>query len=61
MKNHCGLAWDKVRPWAKRLTWQTQGGRVGEVAARVGRVRSLAFLSSRLTSSPFCLSCPKRE
>jgi len=24
----CGLAWDKARPWAKRLSWQTQGGRV---------------------------------
>jgi hypothetical protein len=23
-----GLAWDKARPWAKRLSWQTQGGRV---------------------------------
>jgi len=24
----CGLAWDKARSWAKRLSWQTQGGRV---------------------------------
>ena len=24
----CDLAWDKARPWAKRLSWQTQGGRV---------------------------------
>ncbi|MEK7351962.1 MAG: hypothetical protein AAB177_13895, partial [Nitrospirota bacterium] len=24
----CGLAWEKVRPWVKRLSWQTQGGRV---------------------------------
>src|SRR5437870_8457400 len=24
----CGLAWDKARPWGKRLSWQTQGGRV---------------------------------
>jgi len=24
----CSLAWDKARPWAKRLSWQTQGGRV---------------------------------
>ena len=22
------LAWDKARPWVKRLSWQTQGGRV---------------------------------
>jgi hypothetical protein len=22
----CGLAWDKACPWAKRLSWQTQGG-----------------------------------
>jgi hypothetical protein len=21
-------AWGKARPWAKRLSWQTQGGRV---------------------------------
>jgi len=26
--SRCGLAWDKARPWAKRLSWQTQGGRV---------------------------------
>ncbi len=31
----CGLAWDKARLWAKRLSWQTQGG----------RVRRLTFLS----------------
>jgi hypothetical protein len=24
----CGLAWDRARPWAKRLSWQAQGGRV---------------------------------
>jgi hypothetical protein len=24
----CGLAWGTARPWAKRLSWQTQGGRV---------------------------------
>jgi ADP-heptose:LPS heptosyltransferase len=24
----CGLAWAKARPWAKRLSWLTQGGRV---------------------------------
>src|SRR5207253_5424300 len=24
----CGLAWDKARPRAKNLSWQTQGGRV---------------------------------
>ena len=24
----CGLAREKARPWAKRLSWQTQGGRV---------------------------------
>jgi hypothetical protein len=24
----CGLAWGTARPWAKRLFWQTQGGRV---------------------------------
>jgi len=24
----CGHAWDEARPWAKRLSWQTQGGRV---------------------------------
>ena len=24
----CGLAWDEARLWAKRLSWQTQGGRV---------------------------------
>ena len=24
----CGLAWDKARPRVKRLSWQTQGGRV---------------------------------
>ena len=24
----CGLAWEKPRLWAKRLSWQTQGGRV---------------------------------
>jgi len=24
----CGLAWEKARPWAKSLSWQTQGGRV---------------------------------
>jgi hypothetical protein len=24
----CGHAWEKARPWAKRLSWQTQGGRV---------------------------------
>jgi hypothetical protein len=24
----CGLAWDKAHPWAKRLSWQNQGGRV---------------------------------
>ncbi|HEV8620125.1 MAG TPA: hypothetical protein VGQ79_03785, partial [Nitrospiraceae bacterium] len=24
----CGLAWEKARPWAKRLSWQTQGGQV---------------------------------
>ena len=28
VKNRCDLAWDKARPWAKRLSWQTQGGRV---------------------------------
>ena len=22
----CGLAWGMARPWAKRLSWQTQGG-----------------------------------
>ena len=30
-----GLVWDKAHPWAKRLSWQTQRG----------RVESLAFLS----------------
>jgi hypothetical protein len=30
--------------WAKRLSWQTQGGG-GEVVAMVGRVRSLELLS----------------
>lgn len=24
----CGLAWAKARPWAKRMSWLTQGGRV---------------------------------
>ncbi len=24
----CDLAGNKARPWAKRLSWQTQGGRV---------------------------------
>jgi hypothetical protein len=24
------VAWDKARPWAKGLSWQTQGGRVKE-------------------------------
>jgi hypothetical protein len=24
----CGLAGGKARPWAKRLSWQTQGERV---------------------------------
>ncbi len=26
--NWKALAWDNARPWAKRLSWQTQGGRV---------------------------------
>jgi hypothetical protein len=25
---HCGLAWDKARPRAESLSWQTQGGRL---------------------------------
>jgi hypothetical protein len=24
----CGLVWDKARPRVKRLSWQTEGGRV---------------------------------
>jgi hypothetical protein len=40
----CGLAWDKARPRAKRRSWAGLG-RAGDVAARVGRVRSLGFLS----------------
>jgi len=47
----CGLARNKTRPRAKSLSWQTQGW-AGEVAAGVGRVRSLAFFSILLSLIP---------
>ena len=48
MVARCGLVWDKARPWAKKAVL-ADSGLVGEVVARVGRVRSEAFLNILLT------------
>ena len=40
----CGLAWGKARPWARQSVFP-DGGREGEIVARVGWARSLTFLS----------------
>ena len=52
---HCGLAWREGAPLGEE-TVLADSGLEGEVATRVGRVSSLAFLSILLESSVLIIS-----
>ena len=57
----CGLAWHKARPWTKRLSWQTQGGRVRCRRGQVGEKSGPLEHPSGNVPIALDIMCPSRS